>query len=977
MSSATLTVTITATDDGVTVTASEDYTGTSGVNGDQVVYESGLATGSSTNVSNTQVISSFTIEALDGLSSVDFTIGATTTTFTATEIEALSITSQSVTTAYGTLVLNGYTQAASGVITIAYTYTLTSAPNVDAADTMDNISITAHDRGGAVTSGNDTLSIKIIDDVPTAVNNANVNVVEGAITPITGNVITNDTQGADTAALHEFTYTKTAANGGGTETLTFDSGNTIYTIDTPTGALTVNEDGTWEFTPVSTYDHTQADTLGSFTYTLIDGDGDISNSATQTITVTDTTPTIGSATTVSVDEDDLTNGSAIVKDSLSVESSLEISPSQDSIDTVFNMTEGLVTGLTSGGNQVYYYLSADSKTLTASTSATEGGVTVANTVFTDTLSDTISSAAKHTFVLSGVIDHPAGNTDNTTTLTFGYIVTDSDTDTVTSSFSVNIVDDVPTAVSEADLSVVEGNIALTGMIDLLANDVPGADEATTLNGFTYTNESAEVVTGTIGVEMNTQYGFLTVNSDGSWSYRSDLTENNPSGVTDTFTYTIIDNDGDTSSATQDIIVTDGADPTINNANNTLVTVYEGDATSTFNGTDSYNESNSLADKSTTSTLTHKLDFTPGTDSAGITSFIFDGTTRSITVGSSATVTDDDKGVLTVYYDGTWEYTPPATYIHPDGSGVNYLHTTFTYTVTDTDGDIVDTGSQTIQVDDTLGTITGTTDVSVKEENLSTGTVPNAGLLTQSGTISLDISNLNGTHDVKFSPTQTDATLNAPALTSQGQDINYVVSADGHTLTAYTGADSTLNHVFVVTMTDPTGPTPGYTVELLQPLDHETALLENGNLEFDLNISLNDDDNDNDVATIKISIVDDAPLDTQTLLVNEEGVTGAHDTSTTINTNADATGSNTTITTNGTYGDAVINADGTLTYTPSYDGSNSIATNYSGIDTVIYQTTLDDGTTKDTTVTITVNPLSDAPGVTRDAATVYTLEDDQL
>lgn len=193
---------------------------------------------------------------------------------------------------------------------------------------------------------------------------------------------------------------------------------------------------------------------------------------------------------------------------------------------------------------------------------------------------------------------------------------------------------------------------------------------------------------------------------------------------------------------------------------------------------------------------------------------------------------------------------------------------------------------------------------------------------------------------------------------------------------YTGTDSTdsSNHVMVVTINNPTSNTPTYTAVLSQAFDHNTTLLENDNIEFDFNISLSDDDNDTSASTFKVSIVDDIPLSVQELIVDEEGDTGSHDTSTTINTNADATSSNTVITTNGTYGYAVINDDGTLTYTPSFDGTNSIATNYSGADTVTYTTTLEDGTTNVTTVNVTVNPISDAPGITRDANKISTLED---
>src|SRR3546814_161981 len=108
---------------------------------------------------------------------------------------------------------------------------------------------------------------------------------------------------------------------------------------------------------------------------------------------------------------------------------------------------------------------------------------------------------------------------------------------------------------------------------------------------------------------------------------------------------------------------------------------------------------------------------------------------------------------------------------------------------------------------------------------------------------------------------------------------------------------------------------------------------------------------------------------------------------TFNTTADANPDNTTIwkeggttsitgTDNGSggkdyktdHGTVTVNADGTITYNPD--------ANYSGTETFVYKT--QDGTlptdTKDTTVTMTVNPVSDAPTVSADEASINTLED---
>ena len=319
--------------------------------------------------------------------------------------------------------------------------------------------------------------------------------------------------------------------------------------------------------------------------------------------------------------------------------------------------------------------------------------------------------------------------------------------------------------------------------------------------------------------------------------------------------------------------------------------------------------------------------------------------------------------------------------NPDTWEINKFDTTFTYKVHDIDNDEVTGGSQTIQVDDTIATITGTTDATLNEKDLSTGTDPHPGETTQTGTITVDASHLGGSYDIKFDPTQTDSTwtdsdgTNTPGLSSNGQAVHYEVSPDGHTLIAKTTVG---NVIFTVDITNPSGTNPGYKVKLYDDLDHETALLENGNLEFDFNITLTDDDGDKSPSTFKVSIVDDVtPPLSKDLIVNEEGNTGAHDTSAIINTNANANPSNTVILTDGTYGHATILSNGKLEYVPSYDGSNSIATNFSGPDTIVYRYTDPNGATHDTIVNVTVDPVSDAPTLTVVSATVHTKEDTSI
>ncbi len=1004
-SSTTLTITINGTDDQPHIDAIDGNDTYPHPNGDITVYESALSTGSNPGSTQEQANGTIVVDAKDGLDKV--TIGGTD--ITQAQLFASASTPITVNTTYGTITINGFTPVdsthADGSGTINYTYTLTgNTTNHSAAgndEVTDAIAVKVTDRDGDTNT--DTLNVTIVDDVPTAKDDANQNIEEGSTTALTGNVITTgsgtDTQGADGATIHSFTYTDTNDN---LVTYTFaNSTDPAQTVTTKVGSLTVNPNGDWSFTPNTSVNEPTDAAKGTFSYTLIDGDGDISNSATQPITITDTDPDPQPAT-ATINEKDIKDIGSAGNTTADVEVTkvLGIMQGKDDItDVKFNATTtSTLTGaaLTSSGNALQYNISPDGHTLTA----TDG----TNTVFTAVINnptDATGSTQSVTLTLYKELDHNPVQGTNTLSVPLDYEVTDTDSSVTTTSadrLTVNVIDDVPTAVNDADQSIVEGSAGtLSGNLitDATTPDIKGADgakiDSIRLDGTTTDIDISDGNDHTI----TTPTGTLIVNADGTWSFTpvasfdhdNHLSGDAPDSATNgSFSYVLKDSDGDTSNGHQTIDVTDGAAPTIDNSKNVLVKVYEGGVHSTFDGTSNYDRADDINDDAdpsndqmtSTPTLTHKLDFSLGSDSAGITEVTWEGHTQTLnkdTATSSDFILIDttsdaiDKGILKVYYDGRWEYTSPDAYVHPNpptppGFDVNNFQTTFTYKVHDIDNDTAAvTGSQTIQVDDTFATIGSTTDATLNEKDLPTGTDPHPGLTTQTGTITVDASKLGGSYDIKFDASQIDDTwtksdgTNTPGLSSNGDPVTYSVSADGHTLTAATST----NTIFTVQITNPTGPNPGYTTTLYHDLDHENLLLENGNLEFDFNITLTDDDGDKSPSTFKVSIVDDANVPTtDTLVVNEEGATGSHDTSTIINTNANATPANTVITTQGTYGYAEILANGQLKYTPSFDGTNSQDTNYSGQDTVQYTYTDANGVAHVTNVTVTIDPVSDAP-----------------
>ncbi|WP_115717290.1 VCBS domain-containing protein [Gallaecimonas mangrovi] len=186
-STATLTITINGSDDGVVINGL-DVDG-----GEQSVSEANLSDGSAPDSSALTQSGSFSFESVDGLQSVS--IGGQS--FTLAELQALATSNATVSTDYGTLTLTGFSGDASGG-SISYSYTLTD--NVDndsqagANDSgyTDSVAVVVTDDDGS--SSNASLDISITDDVPTAYADSNSVTEDGPVTA-TGNVLTNDTQG--------------------------------------------------------------------------------------------------------------------------------------------------------------------------------------------------------------------------------------------------------------------------------------------------------------------------------------------------------------------------------------------------------------------------------------------------------------------------------------------------------------------------------------------------------------------------------------------------------------------------------------------------------------------------------------------------------------------------------------------------------------------------------------------------------------
>ena len=546
---------------------------------DQVVFESGLADGSAPDADDTRVESSLTLTASDGLRDT----GAVTLAYTdengdpanlelsKAQVEALGSDPQILTTQYGELTLNGYSQAADGTITLDYSYELTTAPSENVDDLMDSITVTATDRDGQTDSGD--LNIKIVDDAPVAEDDTNAVTEDSALTT-TGNVLGDsgaslgdvaDTQGADGATVTGVASDNVPGNDA------TDSGGTLV-IDGEYGTLTLNPDGSYTYTLDNANLTVQGLSDGEqleevFSYTLTDGDSD-ADDATLTITVNgsddgvtvevpndhDATTPNGNITDQVVFESGLADGSAPDADDIRVESSLTLTALDGLRDT------GAVT-------LAYTDENGDPATLELSKAQVEAlGDTPQSltTQYGELTLNGYSQTADGTITLDYSYELTTAPSENVDDLMDSITVTATDEDGSTDSGDLNIkiVDDAPTAKDDTN-AVTEGAdtsgnvIGGDGVSPGDVADTEGADGVTVfaVTSNNVPSNTADETNGTLVIEG--EYGTLMLNADGSYTYVADPDSTN-ADVQDVFTYTVRDGDGDESTATLTIDVADVA-----------------------------------------------------------------------------------------------------------------------------------------------------------------------------------------------------------------------------------------------------------------------------------------------------------------------------------------------------------------------------------------------------------------------------------
>jgi len=717
--------------------------------GELTVYEKNLSDGSAPDATALTQSGTFTITALDGVTTL--TVGgiAVVTNGVAAGFP------QSITTPLGsTLTITGF-NATTGVVSYSYTLADNEAhPNANGANNLpEQFAVTVVDDNGTTATG--TLDVNIVDDLPKANDDSNGTASESQLT-LTGNVLTNDVQGADRVPTGSVTP--------GTFTGTY-------------GTLILNANGTYTYT-LNTNDadfknlHGGGNGTETFAYTITDADGDTSTANLVLQIHNNDDPVIINGLDVNggeltVYEKNLSDGTSPNTSALTQSGTFTVT----ALDGLQTLTVGGINVVTGG----------------VAAGFPQSIVTPLGSTLTITGYNPATGVVSYSYTLVDNETHPNANGANSITENFNVVATDTDGSTANGQINVNIVDDLPSAHPDA-ASVAEGG-TVSG--NVLNNDIGGADGPAVTGAVVGVRAGADTSTSAIGglnSNINGTYGYLTLDANGNAVYHSNPNVVNGPGAVDVFTYTVRDADGDESTTT---ITIDVSNSKLCATSDTDVTVFEKALDLTKDGAD-------LAPGTVTgSDPTSTGETASGTLVGSVTGAV--GAISYALVGSAT----GNYGQIVLNPNGTYTYTltsPASTTPHAD-DGANTLTETFTYQATDSLGNIVTSTIVVNIVDDVPKAVNDSNANNASETQLTlTGNVlsndvqgadvvatgPNAGPIsagTFTGTYGTLVLNANGTYTYTLNPNDADF-KNLHGGGNGSETFTYTLTdADGDTSTA--------------------------------------------------------------------------------------------------------------------------------------------------------------------------------------------------
>lgn len=192
-------------------------------------------------------------------------------------------------------------------------------------------------------------------------------------------------------------------------------------------------------------------------------------------------------------------------------------------------------------------------------------------------SATLNLDGTYDFQLTGPVDHfdEGEPTNDNIALVFAFDLLDGNGSSVSSNFTVEVEDDSPSASSEND-TVFEGQVA-TGNV-LTGSELSGDENETDGSADDLSADATRIVHAKLldsdgspsypndagAIEITGNYGTLTLNADGSYSYVAFDGVDNSDELIEQFVYRIEDADGDYSIATLSIEIFDAHRPQIGN-----------------------------------------------------------------------------------------------------------------------------------------------------------------------------------------------------------------------------------------------------------------------------------------------------------------------------------------------------------------------------------------------------------------------------
>ncbi|WP_282156605.1 retention module-containing protein [Vibrio diabolicus] len=762
---------------------------------------------------------------------------------------------------------------------------------VDSDELTLNFPIIATDFDGDTT--NATIPVTIVDDKPVITDVDAITVDEDDLASIgsdqsnlisiDGNFIT--TQGSDRVVSYQLDASSTPVDGltsqGVAVTLTETAnGDGSFTYEATAGGnpvftLTVDTDGTYNFTLEGPIDHAvDSDELTlNFPIIATDFDGDTVTESIP-VTIVDDVPTITAVDALSVDEDDLSGVGSDPGGDLFVEGAFTTTQGSDRVVSYqLDSTADPVAGLTSQGEAITLVETANGDGSFTYVATADG-----NPIFTLN----VATDGTYDFTLQGPIDH-AANSDSLT-IDFPIVATDFDGDTTTATIPITITDDapiidnvVPLAVDEDDLSGIGSDQSDAVFVEGAFTTTQGSDRVVSYQldstsdpvaGLTSQGESVTLVetanadgsfTYVATADGNPVFT-MNVNADGTYNFRLEGPVDhalNSDELVLNFPIIATDFDGDTTTATIPVTITDDV-PSIDNV--VPLTVDEDDLASI--GSDQNDDAFMSGSFSTTegsdSVVKYQLDATAD-PVAGLTSH-----------GEPVVLAETANG------DGSFTYTATADgnalfelVLKPDGSDTftlqgpldhamnsDSLQIDFPIIATDFDGD-TSTKILPVTIVDDQPSITNVDAISVDEDDLATiGSDQN-----ESVSIDGHFVTIGSDHVVRY---QLDASSNpVDGLTSHGVVVTITESAnaDGSfTYTATAGSEA----VFTLTVNSD----GSYNFTLEGAIDHATG---SDDLTLNFPIIATDFDGDTTTETIPVTIVDDKPTitDVDAITVDED------------------------------------------------------------------------------------------------------------